>query len=161
MEYLYNSIVEGIIILLIVVNWFWVKRYIHRHDEQEKVWGKEGGVVTRQLHYLLCNDHQAKCLSLANYKAIENWKEDLIRDGGVLTKNEHAGLCNDVVEGFGAKLTKEFEHHRELMAAELKLIRGEITLVRSEIANNILSGINNMKKDILQEIIATEKRGKQ
>src|SRR3972149_8593200 len=112
----------GLITILVVVNWFWIKRWVASKDEREKEWEKQGGLVTRDLYFGWCKDQQTKCPACGAYRMLTDWRNGMGMNGGPLTKGEHVSICKEVIEGFGDRLCQEFEHHRTLMAAELKLI---------------------------------------
>lgn len=150
----------GLITILVVVNWFWIKQWIASKDYREKEWERQGGLVTRNLYFAWCKEQQSKCPACGTAKMLGEWRNGMGADGGPLTKGEHTTICKEVIEAFGERLCQEFEHHRNLMAGELKLLRTEVALVKSEIAKDVLEGMTKMKNELLKEMNNIENRAK-
>lgn len=158
------SLIWWILLGILSVVWagllFWTKRWINKRDQMEADWEKKGGVVTREDYFKWCGENQAKCPTCILMRRVDDWRNGMTLEGGPLLKAEHSELCKEVMGIVTEKLCAEFEHHRTLMAAELKLIRGEIALTKSDISKEVLTGINAMKKELLQEMSDVEKRSR-
>lgn len=114
---------------------------------------QEGGVVTRSKYFEWCKEQQGKCPACGGYRGLVEWKNNMLDKGGVMGRNEVADLL-------GEKLCQEFEHHRSLIAAELKLVRSEIALVKSEVSKDVLQGMTEMKDELLEQMAEVERRAK-
>lgn len=121
---------KGLITILFVINWFWVKRLIARQDEREKGWETAGGLVTREQYYSWCASQQAKC----PINALQTWRNGMFDKGGALTRMDHTAMCKEVtkevMDHFCNRMDELFVHHREWVGQEFKLIRAEISNVK-------------------------------
>jgi len=131
---IFRWLLTGIITILVVANWFWIKRWINGRDEKEKEWEKQGGLVTREMYFAWCKTQQDKCPACEAHQILNQWRNGMLEKGGIMLKGEHTALCKEitkeVTEGFCNKIDALFEHHREWVAQELKLLRLEVTKSR-------------------------------
>ena len=126
-----NWIITGGVSILFFILWFWFKRYIYKQDRQQESWEEAGGVVTREMFFKWLVQHQASCHANHYIKQIIDWRDAMLEKGGPLTKSEHTTLCKEIVKetmiNITEKLDQLFEHQREWVGQELKLLRTEIS----------------------------------
>jgi hypothetical protein len=143
---------RGLISLLLVGNWYWVKRYIASNDkwkqdldERSLAFEEKGGIVTRDKHFEWCKDAMTKCSAGPLAQSLTDWRQQMYEKGGALTKAEHTELCKEVAGVFGDRVSEIFSHHREIMAQEMKL-------VRTELSKDLLKSMADLKREIINEI---------
>lgn len=126
-----NWIITGGVSILFFILWFWVKRYISQQDREQEAWAKAGGVVTREKFFEWCNQHQASCPACFGFRQMTDWRDGMFDKGGPLTKGEHTMMCKEIVKetmlNITEKLDQLFEHQREWVGQELRLLRTEIS----------------------------------
>lgn len=126
-----NWIITGGVSILFFILWFGVKRYISQQDMQQEAWAKAGGVVTREKLSEWCAQHQASCPACRSLKQMTDWRDNMFEKGGPLTKTEHTMICKEIVKetmlNITEKLDQLFEHQREWVGQELRLLRTEIS----------------------------------
>lgn len=127
-------VIQGIIGLLVVMNSFWIKRWIGAWDAQKKQWDEEGGVVTREDHFAWCGQNQEKCPAFLGFKMLVDWRNGMLEKGGPLTRMEHTAVCKEISKEIGdhfcERLDEMFEHHRTLVSKEFELLRKEISQLK-------------------------------
>jgi hypothetical protein len=134
-------IVTGGYGLLIVIIAFWMKRWINLRDAQEEGWAKQGGLVTREMFHQWCAAQQLKCPALAKTGALCDWRFAVADKGGVLTKNEHTSMCKEIImevsNHWADRLEELFNHHREWVGQELKIITTQQSALNTLIQNQM------------------------
>jgi hypothetical protein len=120
---------RGLLTLLFIVLWFWTKRWVNQHDDrwvkhdkerdlEREAWAVAGGSA------------------VSGFKTLQAWRDSIMDKGGAMLKNEHSILCKEitreVTDKFCDRVDEMFEHHREWVGQELKLLRMEITRNREE-----------------------------
>ena|SRR3972149_8863317 len=123
-------LVTGLVTALMIVNWFWFKRWISQQDKERQEWIRAGGLVTREMYFNWCKDQQGKCSALGAYRQLTDWRNAIADKGGILMTNEHSVICKEitkeVAERFCERLDEMLTYHREWVGQELKLLRLEI-----------------------------------
>jgi len=138
---LFRWLLTGLITVLMIVTWFFFKRWMAEQDgkwknyEQEvkrekDEWLRAGGLVTREMYYAWCQVQQSKCPACVGYRVLTDWRNGMLDKGGVMLKSEGKEIIKEVTDGFCQRLDELFEHHREWVGQELKLLRMEVTKVR-------------------------------
>lgn len=137
---LYWLTTGGITILFSIVT-FWVKRWIGQQDRQQEEWLKQGGVVTRERLEIFCNQSRSKCPAGAGFNLLCDWREGIMDKGGPLARNEHTAICKEITKEvanhFTDRIEELFNHHREWVGQELKLIIQEQSSLRDLVKRQI------------------------
>jgi len=122
---------QGVISMLLVIVSFWIRRWINQLDQERATWIKEGGLITRTMFHELLREEQLKCPAIKTLQGLSDWRNDVLDRGGIMTKPEHAAICKEntreIADNFYRRLDELFEHHREWVGQELRLIRVEIS----------------------------------
>lgn len=63
----------------------------------------------------------------ASMKIVNEWRNATLEKGGALTRTEHSEICERVVERMAERLDECFDHHREWVAQELRLVQSSIS----------------------------------
>lgn len=136
--------IQGITAILLVLNWFWIKRWItdrekweEQHDKKEseqfRISDKEGGVVTRDTWFRFCEQVRSNCPAIVGYKGLDAWRMKLFEEGGPVTQKSHKEICQDVVGGIGDKIDECFANNRDLVVRDIALMMAEIKIDRKTI----------------------------
>jgi hypothetical protein len=137
----YYWISTGVITFLFLITAFWVKRWITRWDKQEEIWQKQGGLVTRDQVQTWCDGQRIKCPAIISISSLSDWREKMGEKGGPLTKGEHTALCKEITkevgDGFAERIEELFEHHREWVGQELKIISNEQSALKSLVISTL------------------------
>lgn len=109
-----------------------VKKEAGKFSEWLKEVGKEGGrLVTEKLYFQWCKEQQAQCEACESYRLLIDWRNTMNEKGGPMLKLEHLAFCKEVTkevtDHFCERLDEMLKHHRELVTAELNLLRVELT----------------------------------
>jgi hypothetical protein len=133
---IFRWLLTGLITVLMILNFFWFKRWIGQQDEKWKTheeqtkeqmdeWLRAGGVVTRENYYTWCQSQMSKCPACLGYRILTDWRNGMSDKGGIMLKTEGKELVKELTENFCEKIDQLFEHHREWVGQELKLLRLE------------------------------------
>ena len=129
-------LVQGLIVVLLIVVWFWFKRWINQQDEERQGWVREGGLITREKYFNFCKDQQSRCPACGAYRILMEWRNGMLDKGGVMLKGEYLALSKEMTkemtENFCERIDELFEHHRQWVGQELKLLRMEVTKAREK-----------------------------
>jgi len=131
---------QGLIFILFLVVWFWIKRWVNQQDDRwkkyEEEWMNQGGVVTRNKFFDWCLEGKSKCAALISYGTLIEWRNTMLSKGGPMVKEEFLALSKEmnkeVNEKFCERIDELFEHHREWVGQEMKLLRMEISKAREK-----------------------------
>lgn len=102
----------------------------------KKIGLEEGGIVTRKQYYDWCSVQQQKCPAAGGFGALTEWRNGMLEKGGVLTRAEHTflddrslAICKEMVKELGNHFSEKmetcFEHHREWVGQELRLLSSQ------------------------------------
>jgi hypothetical protein len=133
-------VTAGITVLFGIIA-FWVKRWINMQDRLQEDWLRQGGVVTREKFGFLCEQARSNCIAGNSYGALCDWRENIMEKGGPLTKGEHTAICKEITKEvanhFSDRIEELFDHHREWVGQELKLIAQEQGSIRDLLKRQI------------------------
>ena len=134
-------ITTGSATVLFSIVTFWIKRWIGQQDRQQEEWLRQGGVITREKLDIYCHASQKNCPAGIGYDTLCDWRENIMEKGGPLARNEHTAICKEITKEvanhFSDRIEELFDHHREWVGQELKLIAQEQGSIRNLIKSQM------------------------